>query len=190
MKADFQLNNDLIVLRPPQFEDIPAILSAVYESMAELHQWMDWATDRYNETSARNWMEHAQLAWDHSNAFQFVILDAANDQLLGVCGLDGVDEKRHFCNLGYWVRTGRTRQGIGSQAIRLAAKFGFQNAGLARAEIVIAVGNLASQRAAQKAGAHHEGVIKNHLVVRLDVYDAVIYSLSPADFEEVNRLPR
>jgi ribosomal-protein-serine acetyltransferase len=96
--------------------------------------------------------------------------------------VDGIQQKLGCCNLGYWVRTSRTGQGIASRAVRLMAKFAFQNLGLTRAEILIAAGNLGSQRAAQKAGAHFEGTLKKPLIVRAEVHDAVLYSFNPQDF--------
>ena len=183
MDTNFQLADDLILLRPPKTDDSRAVYEAVRESLAELNPWMDWATDAYDEASTQRWMEFVQLAWSHSSAFHFAIIDAANGQYIGGCGVDGINEKNRFCNLGYWVRTSRTRQGIASRATRLAAKFAFQTLGLIRAEVVIAAGNIASQRAAQKAGAHYEGILKNRMVVRTNVYDAVMYSFNPADFD-------
>jgi len=180
---NIELTDGLVLLRAPQAEDIPAVYAAVRESLPELHPWMDWATDAYNEASTQRWLEFVQLAWSHSSAFQFAIIDPNNGQYIGGCGVDGINEKDRFCNLGYWVRTSRARQGIASRAARLAANFAFQTVGLIRAEIVIAAGNLASQRAAQKAGAHYEGILKNRMVVRADVYDALMYSLNPADFD-------
>jgi ribosomal-protein-serine acetyltransferase len=177
-----QLTDGLILLRPPRPNDIPALTEAVHESLAELHPWMDWATDAYDEAAAQRWLEFVQQYWEHATGFQFAITDAASGQYLGNCGVDGINPKYRFCNLGYWVRTSRTGQGIASRATRLAAKFAFETADLVRAEIVIATGNLASQRAAQKAGAHYEGILLNRMVVRTEVFDAVMYSLTPADF--------
>jgi RimJ/RimL family protein N-acetyltransferase len=182
MDINIQSTDGLFFLRSPQTGDIPAIYEAVRESLDNLHPWMDWATEAYDEASTRRWLEYTQLAWSHSSSFQFAIIDAVNGQYIGSCGVDGINEKYRFCNLGYWVRTSRTGQSIASRAARLAAQFAFQNAGIIRAEIVIATGNVASQRSAQKAGAHYEGILKNRMVVRMDVYDAVMYSLSPADF--------
>jgi RimJ/RimL family protein N-acetyltransferase len=180
--TNLQLTDGLILLRLPHPEDVPTINEAVHESLAELHPWMDWATEAYDEASAVRWLEFVQLYWEHSTGFQFAITDAASGQYLGNCGVDGINPKYRFCNLGYWVRTGRTGQGIASRATRLAAQFAFERAGLVRAEIVIAKENLASQRAAQKAGAHYEGILLNRMVVRTEVHDAVMYSLTPMDF--------
>lgn len=188
MHPGIQLTDGSILLRPPRSDDITPLVSAVQESLAELHPWMEWATENYGIPSALNWLEHVQLAWANSSAFQFTITDPATGEYLGNCGIDGINEKYHFCNLGYWVRTSRTGQGIASRAARLAAQFAFQTAGLVRAEIVIAVGNIASQRVAQKAGAHYEGILKNRMVVRVGVMDAVMYSLSPEDFNSPDKL--
>lgn len=190
MDTNIQLTDGLILLRPPRPEDLPALIEAVHESMAELHPWMDWATEAYNEASARNWLEHVQLAWEHASGFQFAITDAASGQYIGNCGVDGINEKYRFCNLSYWVRTSRTRQGIAGRAMHLAARFAFETAGLVRAEIAIARENIASQRAAVKAGAHYEDILPNRMVVRMDVYDAVMYTLTPADFGLTPQEPR
>jgi ribosomal-protein-serine acetyltransferase len=182
MDTNIHLTDGLILLRPPRPDDVPALNEAVHESLAELHPWMDWATEAYDEAAARRWLEFSQLYWEHSSGFQFAITDAATGQYIGNCGVDGINPKYRFCNLGYWVRTSRTGQGIASRAVRLAARFAFETADLVRAEIVIATGNIASQRAAQKAGAHYEGILLNRMIVRAEVLDAVMYSLTPVDF--------
>ena len=66
-------------------------------------------------------------------------------------------------------------------AIRLAARFGCEELGLYRIEIVAAVDNIASQRVAEKAGAVREGVLRNRLLVRGESQDAVLFSLLPGD---------
>lgn len=87
-------------------------------------------------------------------------------------------------NLGYWVRTSRTRSGVASAATRLIARFGFLSLGLQRLEIVVAVGNQASERVAEKAGATREGVLRKRLLIHGQPHDAVLYSLVAEDLEE------
>ena len=71
---------------------------------------------------------------------------------------------------------------MGARATRLAARFGFEQLGLQRIEIVAAVDNLASQRVAEKAGARHEGLARKRLLIRGLAHDAMIYSLVGEDF--------
>lgn len=184
MPANLQLTDGNLALRPPRSEDAPALTAAVRESLAELQPWLEWATQAYDEASALRWLEFVQLARERAAAFHFAITDAASGEYIGNCGLDGLNPKQRSCNLGYWVRTTRTGQGIASRAARLAARFAFESLGLLRVEIVIANANQASQRAAQKAGARYEGLRSAGLVVRTQVYDAAIYSFRLEDIQD------
>ncbi len=182
MLKHLSIMNEKILLRRPLEEDIPAIYSAVQESMPDLHPWMDWATEFYSLQSTKNWFDHTCAGWAHATAFHFIIADISNTTLLGILSIDGINEKEKSCNLGYWVRTKQRGKGIASQAIRLSAEFAINFLGMDRAEIMIASPNTASQRAAIKSGAHAGGKVTNQLVVRTDVYDAEIYFLSKDDF--------
>jgi RimJ/RimL family protein N-acetyltransferase len=94
----------------------------------------------------------------------------------------------HFCNLGYWIRSSRHGEGIAGRSAKLAARFAFEKVKLIRTEIVIAVGNEASRRVAEKIGAHYEGILLNRMTVGTQIYDAHMYSLVPADFGLVPQL--
>ena len=183
MDTNFQLTDGVIIIRPPCADDLPSLIVAVQESLSEIQPWMDWAVADYGEASAAKWLELSLSGWERSAGFQFAIIDANTGEYLGNCSIDGINTKYRFCNLGYWVRTSRTRQGIASRAARLSARFAFETVHLVRAEIVIASENTASQRVAQKAGAHYEGILRNRMIVNSNVYDALMYSFTPADFE-------
>jgi ribosomal-protein-serine acetyltransferase len=73
-------------------------------------------------------------------------------------GLDRI-RSNETANVGYWVRTRQTGQGIATAAVRLIARFGFEDLGLRRLELFIAVDNVASRRLAEKVGATFEGVL-------------------------------
>ncbi len=171
-----------LLLRLPTIGDIPKVVEAVRESIPELHPWMDWASSSYSEADARSWIESLPAGWKEGSQYGFFILDKREGTLLGGIGLNNINSIYRFANLGYWVRTSRTRQGIASQATRIVARFGFEHLGLVRVEIVVAVGNQASLRAAEKAGAHREGVLRNRIIKQGIAADAVMHSLTPQDF--------
>ena len=91
-------------------------------------------------------------------------------------------------NLGYWVRSGAGGHGVATAAARLVARFGFEEAGLRRIEILAAVSNTASQRMAEKTGALREGVLRRRLLLQSQSNDAVIYSLIPEDLSMSDKL--
>jgi ribosomal-protein-serine acetyltransferase len=181
MDTNFLLTDGVILLRPPNSLDLPAIHTAVTESLADLQPWLDWVFEGYDEAAAQRWLENANLGWGHSSSYQFAIIECASGQFAGGCKVDGIDEKKRRCNLGYWVRSNRAGLGIASRAVRLAAAFAFQTVGMQLVEIVISAENKASQRAAQKAGAHNQGLLPIPLVVHSDLHEAVLYLLTPGD---------
>jgi len=99
---------------------------------------------------------------------------------LSSCGLNDVHPRHRFANPGYWIRTSRTREGAAAEAIRLLVNFGFATLGLVRIEIVVAVGNFGSQRAAGRAGAYREGLLRNRITLRGEAGDAYMFSLVPS----------
>ena len=92
-------------------------------------------------------------------------------------GLSGVNHAHKFANLGYWVRTKRTHQGVASAATRLIALFALEELRLNRLELLVPIDNKASQRVAEKAGARWEGVLRKRLILTDSPHDAVLYSL-------------
>ena len=188
MLSSIQLKDENILLRPFQTGDSGSLYQAVRESLEDLKPWMSWAHDGYSLQEAEDFIRITRARWEEQTLFAFAIIDAANNEIIGGCSLSNKHPVFHFCNVGYWVRSSRHGRGFAGRAAKLAARFGFENAGIIRAEIVMAVGNEKSRHAAKKTGAHYEGILKNRMVVGRDIYDAYMYSLLPSDFGLVARL--
>ncbi len=182
MTYDPIVENDLLGLRRVCPFDAESLFEAVNESIAELSLWMPWCSSDYSSEESKSWCESRDEKWKEGTEYDLVIMDKANNFPLGVCGLNYINIEERFANLGYWVRTSRTRQGIATAAVPMIAKFGFDNLNLHRIEIVVAVDNLPSQRVAQKAGAFREGLLRQRLFVHGKILDALMFSFVPADF--------
>jgi RimJ/RimL family protein N-acetyltransferase len=186
MLSPIPLVDEDILLRPFRLSDSPGLYCAVHESLKDLKPWMSWASDGYNELSAREYITIARARWEEHTFYAFAI--TRGEEILGACTLSSIHPLYRFCNLGYWVRTSCRGQGIAGRAAQLVARFAFESLGLVRVEIVIAVGNRASLRVAEKIGAHEEGILLNRMVVGKSIYDAHMYSLLPSDFGLAARL--
>ena len=81
----------------------------------------------------------------------------------------------------YWVRTRHIGRGIAPAAVKLLARFAFDQLSLNRVEIVVALENAKSRRVAEKVGARQEGILRKRIAVRGTVHDAVMYSLVAED---------
>ena len=170
MKTQFD-----VTIRPYRMDDSSVVYDAVCESMTGLIPWMPWCHPEYSIDESRLWLESQIPAFRQGTAFEFAIVSATGSYL-GGCGLNRIDPVNRRANLGYWVRSGAAGRGVASAAVRLIRSWGFENTGLIRLEIVIAVENGASRRVAEKTGAAYEGTLRNRLFLHGSPHDAAIYS--------------
>ena len=166
-----------VLIRPYRLDDAEAVVEAVRESIAELQPWMPWCHPGYSLTDSRSWLEIQVPAFEQRTAFEFAIV-SAEGRYLGGCGLNQIDKANHRANLGYWVRSGATRQGVATSAVRQIREWAFQTTDLIRLEIVVAVGNSASHRVAEKVGAVREGTLRRRILLHGAARDATMFSLT------------
>ena len=179
---DIELSDGKIVLRPPTPLDEDAFFEAVSASIPEISPWLAWCSPDYKIEDTRSWLIRQPDEWLVGSNYAFAVFDQGDGRLLGGCGLSQVDINFRMANLGYWVRSDHRGQGIATRATRLTARFGIEMLSLVRVEIIVSVHNTPSLRAAEKAGAHREGILRNRLIIRDQVHDVVMHSLTPADF--------
>ncbi|MFM5815733.1 GNAT family N-acetyltransferase [Aeromonas dhakensis] len=175
------LANPQIVIRPFKQSDADDFVRAAHESIDTVGRWMSWCTPSFNREQALAWFatcDQDRAAW---RAFDMGIFCAATGQLLGGAGINQLAPHHRYGNIGYWVRQSRQGQGIARQAVALLRDFGFQQLGLFRLEIVMGIGNSASEAVAIAAGATFECRARNRIFLHGQPIDAHIYALVPAD---------
>jgi RimJ/RimL family protein N-acetyltransferase len=175
------LTDGKILLRPYRMSDINNIYQAIRESIKEVGAWLPFAHEGYAIKETRDWLKKRNREWKKGDTYDFGIFDAKDGAFIGGCGINAIAKIGRHANLGYWVRTSRIGQGIAPTATKLLAKWGFDVLKLNRIEVVVAVSNEKSLRAAEKAGAKREGVLRNRLAIRDKACDAVMHSLIPGD---------
>lgn len=169
-----------ITIRRYRSDDAEALFQAATESIAEIWPWMPWCHPQYALQDSQSWIAHCHEAWDAGTEFNFLIEDAATGRYLGGVGVNQIHRANRFANLGYWVRTSATRQGIATAATLLMARLAFAE-GLNRVDIVMVDGNQASYRVAQKSGATLEGILRNRIWLHGRSRNLHIFSLIPED---------
>ena len=173
----FQKDGFRFAVRPYSEADIPRIFAAADESRRHLGEWMSWMTEGYTLSGTKEWVRFAISAWDDGEAYEFVIIDQEDGAIAGSCGLNRINRMDLVCNLGYWVRVSKLKLGAARQAALLLKEIGFNEIGLNRLEIVVAAGNVASQRVAESVRAVYEGVQRQRIRVHDTVHDAKMYAL-------------
>jgi ribosomal-protein-serine acetyltransferase len=177
------LNDGKVMLRSYEKRDIEETYKAVRESLTEMMPWLPFTHKDYSIKETRAWIKQRPKEWKAGEAYELAVFSAADGAYLGGCGINRIDYGDWCANLGYWIRSTRSGNGFTPAAARLLAGWGFRELGLKRIEIVVATGNLRSQRVAEKVGAVREGIERNRITVGNKVYDAVMFSLIPTDFK-------
>ena len=167
-------------IRPYAIGDVADLYEAARESIPEVHPWLPWCHPGYATEDARYWIEHQIAAFAAGAEHEFVILSPSG-RYAGGCGLNLIVPEQRCGNLGYWVRSSEVGGGLAASAVRLVARWAFENTELERLEIVVAVGNLRSLRVAEKVGAVREGVLRRRLRLHGAHHDAVLFSLVRGD---------
>ncbi|HEX9927270.1 MAG TPA: GNAT family protein [Pyrinomonadaceae bacterium] len=176
-----EVSNEVVKIRRYCADDIPLLFEAARESTNEMFAWMPWCHQNYTVEESRSFILSSGTAWDQKTAYEFAVFDVASNLFLGGVSINQIRRTNNFANLGYWVRSSQNGRGAATAAALLAAEFGFEDLGLNRIEILVAVGNTASRRVAEKAGAKKEGILRSRLLLHNRPHDAIMYSLIAAD---------
>lgn len=175
------LSDGVVLIRPLEQADRDGMFASVRESIAEVSQWLPWCHPAYMPEETSAFIEATRQAWASEAQFAFGIFDAEKGGHLGGISVNHIVRQNRMANIGYWVRTGVTRSGVATRAVRLAAQFAFEDLGITRIEIAAIPENVASRRVAEKAGARFEVIARNRIVMHGQAYPAALYSLLPAD---------
>jgi RimJ/RimL family protein N-acetyltransferase len=188
MRATVAMKNIVSSLRPPRRRipemihiqpyaagDAESLYEAAAESVNELEPWMPWCHRGYALGDARAWVARQIESFGARSEFDFFILDDDGGFVGGV-GLNQFDAANQRANLGYWVRTSKTRRGYATAAVRQLVRWAAENTELQRLEVVVAARNAASLRVAQKAGAAREGILRHRLKLHGIFHDAVMHA--------------
>ncbi len=177
-----------LLLRSYQVSDAASFSQSAIRSAAEVGQWLAWCTPAYDEAVATRYIRDAACDRLGRKAFSFGIFQAGEDGChLGGVALNRIDWAGRCANLGYWVATHAAGRGVGSLAAERICRFGFEELGLARIEILVEVGNAPSRAVALRIGARPEGILRNRLQRGGTSADAELFSLLPGELTSAAR---
>jgi RimJ/RimL family protein N-acetyltransferase len=148
-----ELRDGSLTLRPWRLDDAPAVHAACQD--AELLRWLPRVPRPYT-------LEHARafIADGPDGPHSFAIEE--DGRVAGSIALR-VDEFDANGTIGYWCAAEARGRGVTTRALRLLCRYGFDELGMARLELVTDPSNVASQRVAEKVGFRREGVLRSHM---------------------------
>jgi RimJ/RimL family protein N-acetyltransferase len=165
-----ELRDGDLVLRPFTLDDVPAITRACQDP--EIHRWIPVIPRPYTAEDARAFVTAEDLG------HQFAVVEQG--ELIGSIGMRVNQFKTG--HIGYWCAKEARGRGLTSRALHLVARFGLEDLGLGRLELITDPDNVASQRVAEKVGFRREAVLRSHLLHPDGRRrDSVMFSLLPGE---------
>ena len=172
------LVTDRLHLEPTRSEFAGGLWNAIERSLPELKRRMSWASTSTPQSSAE-YTHRAEVGWADGTNWDWTIF--YEDEVAGSIGLNRYDEMWRSCNLGYWIRTDLAGRGFATEAGTAVVRFGFEEVGLNRLELVAAIDNAASLRVAEKLGFRFEGTKRDGTFVDGRGVDVHMFGLIASD---------
>jgi RimJ/RimL family protein N-acetyltransferase len=169
-----ELRDGELVLREWTEADVPALVAACNDP--EIPRWIPVIPSPYTEDDALAFIRgEIPSSPEHSFAI------TRDDVLVGAIGM-GVNSHNYRGHIGYWVAAPARGRGICTRALTMISRWGLEELGLQRLELITDPDNVASQRVAEKVGFRREGILRSHLRHRDGLRrDSVMFSLLPGE---------
>ena len=181
MREDFVLTGERAALGPLHRDHLP--MFARWINDPEVRRGLAYR-GLANEDAELKWFEEMTEAGrvPRPTAVAFAVHDAADGELVGVCGIEGIDYLFSRAELGIFV--GRRRgTGIGTDATRLALDWAFNMLGLRNVMLETYEFNEQARRAYERAGFRVIGRRRDAVSVLGRRWDSWLMDATAADFE-------
>src|SRR5262249_40866899 len=148
--------------------DAEMLHAAVHSSLEQLRPWLPWIkTEPLTLDQRVQRLREFRGKFDLGQNYVFGIFSRDEGHLLGGTGYHPRIGPRAL-EIGYWVHSAHTRQGIATEAASALTHVGFELLKLARMEIRCDPDNLASAAVPLKLGYRHDATLRKCLVSATD----------------------
>jgi RimJ/RimL family protein N-acetyltransferase len=137
---------------------------------------MGWDAELPGDAEARANIDRAAEAWRQGTWAVFRIVDAATDQVVGGVNLRFCDFQ--IAEASYFLRASARGRGFATRAVRLVARWAFDELGIERIELRAHPENVSSQRVAERAGFSREGLERSRGWPDGTRFDSILFSWS------------
>jgi RimJ/RimL family protein N-acetyltransferase len=154
---DPPLADDAIRLVPMGPSHVPGIEALLEDADARRHTRVP---SEPPQGFATTWLGRYQDGWRDGTRAGFAI-EAHDGEFLGLGMVVEIDWDGREGEIGYVLSPDSRGRGVATRTLRLLTEWGFEQLELERIELLIDVGNPASERVAERAGYVQDGVLRS-----------------------------
>nr|WP_154958820.1 GNAT family N-acetyltransferase [Paenibacillus xylanexedens] len=145
--------------------------------MEELRPWLPFAENIPTLEESEASVRKARLQFLERSDLMLHLRDKATDEFVGSSGLHRMDWNARSFEIGYWVRTSRSGEGLVTEAVRGIEQFAIVHLQANRLEIRCDARNVRSASVAKRLGYTQEGILRRIKRDRTDAWvDMIIFS--------------
>ncbi|AZK48651.1 GNAT family N-acetyltransferase [Paenibacillus lentus] len=153
--------SERLIIRAPKQGDGDALNEAVKESFDQLRPWMPWAQEIPALVDSESVVRRAHLKFMERTDLMLLLILKKSGQLVGCSGLHRIDWEARKFEIGYWVRTSFSKQGLITEAADAITDYAIHELQANRIEIRCDERNTQSAKVAQRLGFTLEGILRN-----------------------------
>ncbi len=125
-----RLENDRLILQRFSKRDAHTLDEAIKVSLADLNQWLPWARMDYTQSDTTAFIRESIQAWKEERAWDYSIrLKEDPKRHLGNISFWTVSKLGKIAEVGYWIRSDQTKQGLCTEAMELLLAETFHSMG-------------------------------------------------------------
>ncbi|MDP4098293.1 GNAT family N-acetyltransferase [Paenibacillus sp. P96] len=156
-----QFETERLLVRAPQWGDGVPLNEAIVKSLEELRPFMPFARVTPAPEETEKVVRRGRIRFLERTDMMMVMCDKRSGGVLGACGLHRIDWSARRFEIGYWIRTSRSGEGLVTEAVLGMTDFAIRHLQANRLEIRCDDRNIRSAAVAKRAGFTLEGVLRN-----------------------------
>lgn len=142
-----------------------------------MRPWLPFAENIPTLEESEASVRKARLQFLERSDLMLHLRDKATDEFVGSSGLHRMDWSARSFEIGYWVRTSRSGEGLVAEAVRGIEQFAIVHLQANRLEIRCDARNVRSASVAKRLGYTQEGILRRIKRDRTDAWvDMIIFS--------------
>lgn len=167
-----------LLLRCWEPRDAPLLKDAIDSSLAELQQWMPWATSEPSPVgSLAERIGKFRRAFQSGQDWTYGVFDAGETMVLGGAGLHARTEPGRL-EIGYWIRSSAAGKGFATEVAAALADVAFRIHHVEAVEIRCDPDNTRSAAVPRRLGFEHVTTLQGDRVRRDGTrHDTMIWQL-------------
>ncbi|WP_342555708.1 GNAT family N-acetyltransferase [Paenibacillus sp. FSL R7-0652] len=153
-------HTERLTIRAPRPGDGIQVNEAIRESAEQLRPWLPFAENIPSIEESEFNVRKARVQFLERSDLMLHLRDRASDEFVGSSGLHRIDWQARCFEIGYWIRTSRSGEGLVTEAVRGIEQFAIKHLQANRLEIRCDARNVRSVKVAERSGYTLEGVLR------------------------------